>query len=53
MLVKLRSFAGLTVREAAQALGIAPRTADAVWAYARGWLLDRLQGPTAGPAQES
>jgi RNA polymerase sigma factor (TIGR02999 family) len=28
-LVKLRSFAGLTVREAAAALGIAPRTADA------------------------
>jgi RNA polymerase sigma factor (TIGR02999 family) len=52
-LVKLRYFAGLTVREAAEALGIAPRTADAVWAYARGWLLDRLRGPAAGPAQDS
>ncbi len=52
-LVKLRYFAGLTVREAAEALGVAPRTADAVWAYARGWLLDRLQGPAAGPVQES
>jgi RNA polymerase sigma factor (TIGR02999 family) len=48
-LVKLRYFAGMTVREAAAALGLAPRTADAVWAYARGWLLDRLQGPPAGP----
>lgn len=43
-LVKLRYFAGLTVREAADALGIAPRSADALWAYARGWLLDRLGG---------
>jgi RNA polymerase sigma factor (TIGR02999 family) len=42
-LVKLRYFAGLTLREAAAALSLAPRTADAVWAYARGWLLDRLK----------
>ena len=39
-LVKLRFFAGLTIREAAAALDLAPRTADAVWAYARAWLLD-------------
>lgn len=43
-LVKLRYFAGMTVREAADTLGLATRTADAVWAYARAWLLDRLQG---------
>ena len=42
-LVKLRHFAGLTTRDAAAALGLAPRTADAVWAYARAWLLDRLK----------
>jgi RNA polymerase sigma factor (TIGR02999 family) len=42
-LVKLRYFAGLTLREAADVLGLAPRTADAVWAYARAWLLDRLK----------
>jgi RNA polymerase sigma factor (TIGR02999 family) len=42
-LVKLRYFAGLTLREAAEAVGLASRTADAVWAYARGWLLDRLK----------
>ena len=41
-LVKLRYFAGLTNREAAGVLGISPRKADQVWAYARAWLLDRL-----------
>jgi RNA polymerase sigma factor (TIGR02999 family) len=37
-LVKLRVFAGLTVEEAAQALGVSPRTAKRTWAYARAWL---------------
>lgn len=37
-LVKLRHFAGLTVGQAAQALGISPATADRHWAYARAWL---------------
>jgi RNA polymerase sigma factor (TIGR02999 family) len=37
-LVELRHFAGLSVAEAAQALGISPRTADRVWAFARAWL---------------
>ena len=37
-LVELRHFAGLSVPEAAQVLGISPRTADRVWAYARAWL---------------
>jgi RNA polymerase sigma factor (TIGR02999 family) len=37
-LVKLRHFAGLTVDQAAQALGISPATADRYWAYARAWL---------------
>jgi RNA polymerase sigma factor (TIGR02999 family) len=46
-LVKLRYFAGMTLREAAAALTLAPRTADAVWAYARAWLLDRLK--SSGP----
>lgn len=41
-LVKLRYFAGMTVSEAAELLGVSPRTADATWAYARAWLLDRL-----------
>jgi RNA polymerase sigma factor (TIGR02999 family) len=37
-LVKLRFFAGLTNREVADLLGIAPSTADADWAYAKNWL---------------
>jgi RNA polymerase sigma factor (TIGR02999 family) len=37
-LVKLRFFAGLTLREAAAVLGIAESTADADWAYAKSWL---------------
>jgi DNA-directed RNA polymerase specialized sigma24 family protein len=37
-LVKLRYFAGLTLKEAAENLNIAPRTADDVWSYAKAWL---------------
>jgi RNA polymerase sigma factor (TIGR02999 family) len=40
--VKLRYFAGLTLSEAAAALGISPRTADIDWAYARAWLVAAL-----------
>jgi RNA polymerase sigma factor (TIGR02999 family) len=42
-LVKLRFFAGLSLREAAQSLGMAQRTAERQWAYARAWLYDRLR----------
>jgi RNA polymerase sigma factor (TIGR02999 family) len=41
-LIKLRFFAGLTMDEAAAALGIAPRTAHRYWAFARAWLFDAL-----------
>jgi RNA polymerase sigma factor (TIGR02999 family) len=41
-LVKLRFFAGLTNAEAATALGVSPRKATQVWAYARAWLLESL-----------
>jgi RNA polymerase sigma factor (TIGR02999 family) len=37
-LVKLRFFAGLTNKQAAQTLGISTATADRHWAYARAWL---------------
>jgi RNA polymerase sigma factor (TIGR02999 family) len=37
-LVKLRFFAGLTMDEAAEALGISPATAYRHWNYARAWL---------------
>jgi RNA polymerase sigma factor (TIGR02999 family) len=37
-LVKLRYFAGLTIEQAAEVLGISPTTAKREWAYARAWL---------------
>jgi RNA polymerase sigma factor (TIGR02999 family) len=37
-LVKLRFFAGLTIRQSAEALQISESTADADWAYAKAWL---------------
>ena len=41
-LVKLRYFAGLSNVDAASCLGISPRKANQVWAYARAWLLEAL-----------
>jgi RNA polymerase sigma factor (TIGR02999 family) len=41
-LVKLRLFAGLTLGEAADTLGLARRTADRYWAFARSWLYEAL-----------
>jgi RNA polymerase sigma factor (TIGR02999 family) len=43
-LVKLRYFAALTLKQAAEALGIAPRTADFLWAYAKAYLLKEMRG---------
>ena len=43
-LVQLRYFGGLPIREVAEILGIAPRTADRVWAYAKVWLLQEIEG---------
>src|SRR4051794_39281372 len=49
-LVRLRYFAGLTVDQAARALGISPSTADNDWAYARSWLRVAMLGDEAdGP----
>ena len=42
-LVKLRFFAGMTVKEAAAALGISTATAERYWAYARAWLHAEIQ----------
>jgi RNA polymerase sigma factor (TIGR02999 family) len=41
-LVKLRYFGGLTIPEAARALGISVTTANRYWAYARAWLHEEL-----------
>jgi RNA polymerase sigma factor (TIGR02999 family) len=42
-LVKLRYFAGLTLPQAAEALGISNTTADRYWSYARAWLHTELK----------
>jgi RNA polymerase sigma factor (TIGR02999 family) len=44
MVVKLRFFAGLSIDDAAAALGISASTAKRHWAYARAWLFDALRG---------
>jgi RNA polymerase sigma factor (TIGR02999 family) len=41
-LVKLRLFAGLTIEEAARALGTSRRTAERDWTFARTWLFGQL-----------
>jgi RNA polymerase sigma factor (sigma-70 family) len=47
-LVKLRYFAGLTIEQAAQALGVAASTADADWAYVKSWLRVELADEPPG-----
>ncbi len=42
-LVKLRYFAGLTLAQAGEALGVSPRTADRLWSYAKAWLHAELE----------
>jgi RNA polymerase sigma factor (TIGR02999 family) len=46
-LVKLRFFAGLTIEQAAQALGISTSTADNDWAFARCWLRVEIEAHVA------
>lgn len=43
-LVTLRFFAGMTLREAAETLDLALRTADRQWVFARTWLAEALAG---------
>ncbi len=43
-LVKLRYFVGMTVQEAAEALGISPSSVDRKWAFARAWLGQQISG---------
>src|SRR5947209_4158786 len=51
-IVKLRYFAGLTIPQAAEALGISTSTADRSWAYARAWLHTALKQEGAGGISE-
>jgi RNA polymerase sigma factor (TIGR02999 family) len=50
-LVKLRYFAGVSVEQTAEALGISRATADRYWSYAKVWLYQAVTGedePTLG-----
>jgi RNA polymerase sigma factor (TIGR02999 family) len=51
-LVELRFFAGLTLENAAECLGISPRTAYRHWAYARAWLRRELDRAAEGDTPE-
>ncbi len=42
-LVKLRYFVGMTLPEAAEAMGLAVRSAERLWTFSRAWLRDALQ----------
>jgi RNA polymerase sigma-70 factor (ECF subfamily) len=46
-IVELRYFAGMSVDEAAEAMGISPATLKRRWALARAWLFRELSGPLA------
>ena len=41
-LVQLRFFAGLPIRETAELMGLSPATVKRDWAFARAWLLERM-----------
>ena len=47
-LAKLRYFEGLSNSEAASFLGVSPREANQLWAYARAWLREELDDDAAG-----
>jgi RNA polymerase sigma factor (TIGR02999 family) len=51
-LVELRYFAGLTVEEAAQAIGVSTRTVKRNWAFARAWLGRELNCHASFPKTE-
>lgn len=43
-MVKLRFFAGLTLKQIAEVLNVSPRKVDNLWVYSRAWLYDWLKG---------
>lgn len=47
-LVELRHFVGLSIEDAATALGLSRSTAYRQWTYARAWLKDAISGSESG-----
>ena len=41
--VKLRYFAGLTIDQTADVLGLSPATVDRRWSFARAWLFEEIE----------
>lgn len=50
-LVELRYFAGLSIPQTAELMGVSPRTVTREWATARAWLFDRLRNRGATPPE--
>jgi len=50
--VEMRFFAGLSVEETAEALGLSPRTVKREWSTARAWLKHRLRERRPGRAKD-
>jgi RNA polymerase sigma factor (TIGR02999 family) len=51
--VKLRYFAGMTIEEVADALGVSTATAKRYWTYARAWLYQEITGSALGQTHVS
>ena len=49
-LIKLRFFAGLSIEQASESLGLSRTTAYERWAFARAWLYSELKNPSGEPA---
>jgi RNA polymerase sigma factor (TIGR02999 family) len=47
-LVKLRYFAGFTIPETAEHMGMSPRKANQIWTYARAFLATEIADETSG-----
>ena len=48
--VRMRYFVGMSVPEIADAIGVAPRTVDRHWAFARAWLKRTIRKSLSCPA---
>lgn len=46
--VKLRYFAGLSLEQISEILGVSRRTVSSYWAYARAWLFREIEGEDTG-----
>jgi RNA polymerase sigma factor (TIGR02999 family) len=51
-LVDVRFFGGLSIEEAAEALGVSPATVKRRWALAKAWLARELGNPGGGDARD-